>query len=305
MTSSIRKTTFLLAFLLSAALSFAQGSGSGDIKVSVTDEKNQPMPGAIVHITAGGPNIGGQTDMDGVYTFRGLSPGTYSIEARMLGYKKYLKTGIIVNSGQTTYPSFPMELSMCDTCVIEVVFQAGPIDKNYSTLHNISADEVKHMPVQKGDVIGMVTGTCSSCSQGSSGGLVMRGAREGASSIYVDGEQLYGSQAVIGQSVQQVTILSGGIPAEYGDLTGGAVIITTKSYYTGLAAKQSMYQDAADKKQAQQKADDAKSGKRVETNDQIIDKDDQNNQNNNQNNNGNNNNGNNSQDKKQADPPKK
>lgn len=263
----------LAAFLLPLA-AFAQETGS--LKVTVLDEKSVPMPGAVVRIVAGGPAIGGQTDMNGIFTFRALQPGTYDVEARMVGYKLFTKQGIVVGAGQTAYVTYPMQLKGldCDTCtnVVVITDKKGPVELNYSTVHTIDAGQVKTIPVQRGDVVGLVTATCSSCSEGPGGQLVMRGARENATTMYVDGEKMYGSGGVPGGAIQQVTVLSGGIPASFGDMTGGVIIITTKSYYSGIAAKQSMYEEAAKEKAEEEKAAKEKSGEHTENGDQIIEK---------------------------------
>lgn len=264
----------LAAFLLPGMVS-AQDVTTGNMKVTVLDEKNLPMPGAIVRIVAGGPSLGGQTDLDGNFTFRALSPGTYDVEAHMMGYKDFTKQGIGVGAGQTAYVNFPMQLKdPCDTCknVVVIRDKPGPVEFNYSTIHTINSEQVKHIPVQRGDVPALVLATNSQVSQGKNGGLVMRGARENASTTYVDGEKMYGSAGVPGGAIEQVSVLSGGIPASFGDLTGGAVIITTKSYYSGIATKENMYQAAAEQKAAEEKAAKEKSGEHTEDKDKIIEK---------------------------------
>jgi outer membrane receptor protein involved in Fe transport len=45
---------------------------------------------------------------------------------------------------------------------------------------------------------------------------------------------MFGTAEVPSQAIEQVTILSGGIPAEYGDLTGGVIIISTKNFISGM-----------------------------------------------------------------------
>ena len=60
--------------------------------------------------------------------------------------------------------------------------------------------------------------------------------------------------------------MSGGIPAAYGDMTGGVIIITTKTFESGFAAKQAMYDAAEEEAAAAKKAAAEKSG-------QLIDKD--------------------------------
>lgn len=263
-----RLLTFVPALFLSLTV-LAQADGSGTIKATVVDERQQPMPGTVVRII--GSNIGGTTDLDGVVTIRAISAGTYDVEARMLNYKVYIKKAVIVKAGQTAYLDFAMQLKdvSCDTCVVFTVYAEGPIDKNYSTITNISAEQIRNMAVQPGNIVGMVTNTCSSCSQTPSGGLVMRGSRPGQSQLFVDGEKMYGSANVPGLAIGQVTVLSGGIPAEYGDLSGGAIIVTTKNYNTGFLYKQAMYEAVAAEQEAARIAEAEKKGV-ISTNNEII-----------------------------------
>lgn len=267
-TQLLRFALFLPAFLFSLVLA-AQADGSGTIKATILDESNQPLPGAVVRII--GTNIGGSADMDGVVNLRAVSASTYDVEARMVGYKIYTKRSVVVSAGQTAYLTFAMQLKTCDTCavVIEDTYIKGPVDPSYSTLTNITADQVKRMAADRGNITDMVTNVCSSCSQTQSGQLVMRGSRPGQSQYFVDGEKMYGSASVPGLAIGQVTVLSGGIPAEYGDLSGGAVIVTTKNYVSGALDKQNMYQAAADEAAEKQRAEDAKRGK-TQTGDVII-----------------------------------
>jgi len=271
MKTIIRNLIYCALLLLPFAKANAQGQ-TGDIKVTVLDEKNQPMVGAVLTIVAGGPVQGGATDLDGNCLFHSLTPGSYNVEARMLGYKKYIKTGIEVSAGQVAYATFPMQVAEfdCDSCVVVIRATQSPVDPTFSTVQSINNFTIKHGAFEKGNVVGMVSGTNSQVSEGKGGGLVMRGARETASSIYVDGEIMYGSTSVCGGAINQVTVLSGGIPASYGDLTGGAVIITTKSFYTGFAAKQAMYEAAEESRIAAEKAAAAKAGVRTEDGTQII-----------------------------------
>lgn len=261
--------TTLIAFLLLApAALFAQDNGR--IKVTVLDEKSQPMLGVVVRVIAGGPMIGGQTDLDGTYTFAALGPGTYDIEARQVGYKRYVKAGIQVAAGQTSYATYNMVISNDTLSIMTVTAVQSPVDPTFTSIENINAFEVKHAASARGDIAGMVTNKSSQVGTDKNGQLVMRGSRGGASAVYVDGEKMYGSTSTPALAISQVSIMSGGIPAEYGDLSGGAIIITTHSYYTGMAAQQRMYTAAEEKAAADSAAADAKSGKRVESKDEII-----------------------------------
>jgi Carboxypeptidase regulatory-like domain/TonB-dependent Receptor Plug Domain len=272
MKTSIQKLLMIALMLLPVLTIKAQDQNSGDLKATVNDEKGIPMYGAVVRIVAGASHAGGQTDENGNITFRALSPGAYDVEAYQMGFKRFTKKGILVNVGQTAYVDFPMQLTTCDTCnIVEIWASRGPLDPKYSTLQNLNADQARLMPKDSpGDIVGMVVNTCSSCSEGTNGGLVMRGSRENATAMFVDGERMYGQSGVPGGAIDQVTILSGGIPASYGDLTGGAIIVTTKSYYSGIGAKQSMYEKAAEEKALQEKENAKKAGTLTETNNTII-----------------------------------
>lgn len=249
----------------------AQDLTTGDLKITVNDERGEPMPGAIILITSGGSHLNGSTSIEGTYTFRALNPGPYNVEARMTGYKKYTKTGIMVNAGQTAYAQYPMEVLVIQSdSTVEIVAQKGPIDIVFSPVHNIDAGELKTNAGGRSNLLSLVEGKSSDASIGKKGGLVMRGSREGASTMYIDGEKVYGSFGVPGGSIQQVTILSGGIPAAYGDMSGGVVIITTKTFESGFAEKQARYDAAAEEAIAAKKAEAEKNGMTTDKDGNII-----------------------------------
>lgn len=245
----------------------AQDLTTGDLKVTVLDERNQPMVGAIVSVVSSTTPLGGATDLDGVITFRALNPGKYTVDARMTGYKRYIKTSINVNAGQTAYAEYVMQVMIIENdSTVTIIAEAGPVPKEFSTLQNINAEQLKHNASGRSNLLSLIEGSNSQVSIGANGQLVMRGSREGASTMYVDGEKVYGSAGVPGGSIQGVTVLSGGIPASFGDMSGGVVIITTKTFETGFNAKQAMYDEKIEAELAAKKAELEKSG-------QLIDKD--------------------------------
>ena len=77
---------------------FGQQTGSiiGEITESKTKEK---MPG--VNIMVKGTYYGASTNLDGKYIISSITPGSYDVEVSMIGYKVILKTGVIINSGET------------------------------------------------------------------------------------------------------------------------------------------------------------------------------------------------------------
>ena len=59
------------------------------------------------------------------------------------------------------------------------------------------------------------------------GGLNVRGGRNNATVYYVDGVKVRGLNALPQRSIEQLTVITGGTPAQYGDMIGGVVSITT------------------------------------------------------------------------------
>ncbi|MBL4741113.1 MAG: TonB-dependent receptor plug domain-containing protein, partial [Sneathiella sp.] len=58
--------------------------------------------------------------------------------------------------------------------------------------------------------------------------LNVRGSRSSGTDVYIDGIKVRGSQNLPKSSIEQVSVITGGIPAQFGDVTGGVINITTK-----------------------------------------------------------------------------
>src|SRR4051812_14376808 len=85
----------LVFFLFTAVAGFAQ---SGEIKGKVIDKHTkEPVPFATVTAELNGTVMGGnQTDIDGRYTIKPLSPGRYNVKAIITGSAPTEVTGVVV-----------------------------------------------------------------------------------------------------------------------------------------------------------------------------------------------------------------
>ena len=87
-------TTILLVFC--ALTAFAQVTLSG----KVTDEKGEPMVGAVVAVYKNGVSKAGvQADFDGVYRINNLDPGSYDVECTMVGSTPQRTKGVQLTTG--------------------------------------------------------------------------------------------------------------------------------------------------------------------------------------------------------------
>lgn len=59
--------------------------------------------------------------------------------------------------------------------------------------------------------------------------ISIRGSRPTATRIMVDG--VYSNVTVPTTSIKYVKVYTGGIPAKYGDTSGGVIVIETKGYF--------------------------------------------------------------------------
>jgi hypothetical protein len=103
----------------------------------------------------------------------------------------------------------------------------------------IRIDQVENIPVSKGDIIGLITAVTPGVLATDDGkDLYVRGSRSGSTQYIVDGNKILGSPEVPGMGIAGIEVLTGGVPAEYGDCTGGIVIITTKEYKWEMRRKE-------------------------------------------------------------------
>jgi outer membrane receptor for ferrienterochelin and colicin len=71
----------------------------------------------------------------------------------------------------------------------------------------------------------------SDVKKGTDGELYFRGSRTGAVQYNIDGVKMGANAARIPSSaIGSISVYTGGLPAKYGDTTGGVVVIETKSY---------------------------------------------------------------------------
>lgn len=70
-------------------------------------------------------------------------------------------------------------------------------------------------------------------------GLNFRGSRSDAVNYYIDGIKVIGNPKIPQSAINQLTVYTGGLPANYGDVTGGIVSIETKSARSYAAERNS------------------------------------------------------------------
>ncbi len=173
---------------------------------------------------------GTQTDFDGNYNFSNLDPGTYDVEVRFLGYATSRTTGVLVKAGSANYLNAVLqeEGELMDEVVI-TAYKVPLINIDETSSGNVvTAETIKNLPTKN---ITAIAGTTAGLSTIDGGDISVRGSRTNSTFYYVDGVRVSGDNinGLVPQSeIDQLQVITGGIEAKYGDVTGGVISITTK-----------------------------------------------------------------------------
>src|SRR5260221_12330997 len=131
------------AFAVLAAIAFAIPAAAqvqtGSILVKAADQQNAVMPGVTITISSPvlvAGSMVGSTDAGGVYRFRSLVPGTYTVKLDLSGFQTLVREGIIVVVGQTT----PLDLQLKVASVAETITVAGSSPTIDTTNANVNVN---------------------------------------------------------------------------------------------------------------------------------------------------------------------
>lgn len=199
-------------------------------------ENGKPVVGASVslHVDARFTGKGLVTEADGKYDFSLLDPGNYTVQVTYQG-KSYEQT-VQLSVGETQPLAFQigkddmdnsMEGGSTGTVYIiggqKEIFDVDPIEKKVLTYQEIKDTGIR-------DITGIATiggGKVFQKDQGSP--LNFSGSRSNATATFMDNMKLRGEDDLPLAAIEQVAVLSSGIPAEYGDFIGGAIVVTTRN----------------------------------------------------------------------------
>lgn len=219
-----RNILLLFAMLLSGVVAFGQTSLSGKVTDADTGEE---LMFATISLYKGDQLKGGiQTDFEGNYRFSNIDPGTYDVEFSYVGYASQKITGVFVKTGQNNKLDMALGSGINMTEVVVTEYRVPLIDQdNTTTGQTVTAKEIQNLTSKNINGIAAITPGVGSSDDG--GGLTVRGSRDNATNYYVDGVRTNASM-IPASEMEQAQIITGGIPAPIGDVTGGVVSVTSK-----------------------------------------------------------------------------
>jgi protocatechuate 3,4-dioxygenase beta subunit len=228
---TIKLILAITAFSIASSLS-AQTNGS--IKGTIVDEKGKAMPFVTVGLYQDSTLVtAASTDDNGEFRLIKITPGKYYIRTSFLGYNNSLLNGVIAHADQATYVDFKMTPTnvVLGITTVTAHYHESIVNKDFTSVTPITIDQIENAAVGKNDIIALITMVTPGVLATNDGkDIHVRGSRVGTTGYILDGSRTMGTPEVPGMGIAEMEVLTGGIPAEYGDFTGGIVIITTKEY---------------------------------------------------------------------------
>ncbi|MCL2510637.1 MAG: carboxypeptidase regulatory-like domain-containing protein [Bacteroidales bacterium] len=224
------KRLLLIMWIILTAHSLVFSQGTGSIQGSVRDKgTGETIPFANVAVMSSGGTVvtGGQTDFDGKYTIRAITPGTYTLQTSCIGYATLQLTGIVVGADKTVQQNIQLVSTTETLAPVIIEGYRVPVFEADQTSSGaiVTADEISKMPNRSAEgVVTSVSGVYSKDGEISS----IRGTREGSQAMYVDGIRVSSLGGIPPAAYEQVALAISGISAQYGDVTSGVINVTTR-----------------------------------------------------------------------------
>ena len=220
----------LLMIALSSNFVFPQTSGK--IAGKITDkETGKPIPFANIFVH--GTTKGAAADDEGNYTILDLAPGTYSVTASVVGYRKVTIQNVTINVDFTTRLNFELSPGAVNLSAVVVTGERNPLVRQDLTNPTVAITQktIQELPV---DQISQVIALQAGVVRGDDGSLHVRGGYGNEIAYTLNGVSVndpYGNHSSIGMAtnaVQEVSVSTGTFSAEYGGALSGVVNYITK-----------------------------------------------------------------------------
>ncbi len=220
------KQLFSLLLALVATCSIAQ-QRPGSLRGKIIDAKTgEPLPFANISVKddAGSVLTGGSTDFDGKYNINPIQPGTYLVEVSLVGYATIKIKGVLISPNTPTVQDFKMKEESEVLGEVTITYEAPLIDKT-KTSKVTTAEDIQNMAVRD---ITSVASQAAGVTQDANGNTNVRGARGEGTVYFIDGIKVRGSVSIPQAAIAQTEVITGGLPAQYGDAIGGVINTTTR-----------------------------------------------------------------------------
>ncbi len=226
---------FAIALVMTSSLASAQ-STNGAISGRVLDQTDLPLPG--VTVTVEGPNLQGPrsavTSANGDYIVPLLPPGSYTVTFELSGFQRKQSTVTLAPSQSLPANAVLGAAGISETVDVVGTSTVNPLDGSVIATR-IRQDDMANLPVTR-DITSIMLMAPGVHPTGPSGNFSIAGAMSFDNLYLVNGvtvnENLRGQaqqNLVIEDAIEETTIATGGVSAEFGRFGGGVINVITKS----------------------------------------------------------------------------
>jgi hypothetical protein len=241
----VRRLLFVVVVtVLSSAPAFGQGAVA-EVSGNVVDQTGSVLPGVAVTITEENTGLARTTVTSdaGRFVIPSVTPGRYSVQAELAGFRTQMQTGITVNVGQAVTVTFSLLVGAVED-QITVTGEAPVIEISQTQIgSNITAQAIEDLPTQGRQqyaLLALVPGMTPNLGPGAFEGsqYSANGRETGGNLFLVDGMYNNDDRTLTGSGSQtrmtidttaEYQVLVHEYGAEYGGATGAIVNAITKS----------------------------------------------------------------------------
>ncbi|HZF99816.1 MAG TPA: von Willebrand factor type A domain-containing protein, partial [Chitinophagales bacterium] len=204
----------------------------GELRGIVIDAENgKPLAHVPVVLVQGNTQKGGTyTDENGSYAVENLPVGTYELRVSYLGYNAVTIKNIVIIERAVTFQNVVM--SRTTTMLESVVITAEPhlVEADRTSIGDSKTrTEIQQLATERNDPNDIIGTTAGVIYQDSEQAISVSGCRSSTNKYYVDGIPVRGSVSLPCSAVEQVTLITGGVPAKFANADGGIVDVKTRS----------------------------------------------------------------------------
>jgi len=222
-------TAALAAFTWSATADAQTSTGklTGMVKEGVSGEG---LPG--VNVLVKDTRRGATTDADGRYIILAIEPGAYTLSASMIGYSSETKSNVRVVAGYTTTVNFSISEAALGMEEMVVTAELPPVEPDKtSSKHIVTLEDIQAVPMVRAttELISLAPGVALDGTDRIRGSE-NRGGTGTAVGYYIDGIAVNRGRFsdLNTSSIQEVSVLTGGMNAEFGNALAGVVTVVTR-----------------------------------------------------------------------------
>src|SRR6202522_1553699 len=212
----LENLSLLLTLLLAAISPYAKAQEAGSLRGQVLDPTGAVVPDAVITLSQDGKVTTTRSGQDGVYLFRALPAGTYSLSVDSQGFALASKITAFITAGQSRQLNLPLVIAV-EQQNVQVTDQSSGVslnpDENSSALviRGGDLDALSDDPDQLQNELQALAGPAA----GPNGGQ-----------IYIDG--FSGGQLPPKSSIREIRVNQNPFSAEYDRIGYGRIEILTK-----------------------------------------------------------------------------